>query len=468
VAITPPAVDAAVGGEASLAKKLKLPPLATKASVPPPSNPTVAVAGVIKRHQSLLGATSTTPTHKKECRSDSATKLHRAVWHFLCYQQGFIKHTPGGGELQWWRRVNAKMTLGFPMIFVHAWLVPRFYEVDDHTLDFQYQLFIGLILFNQQLKRLTYARVSDSILSLVSSLNDDDARSILTRIKFTKKYLVGDPENRKMDRFIPLRNFVMALIITSLVFVDKQYHLTTLQILAMFSDQLVAFLFFVSAGAMTFFTWDVACEALLCHSKRYREKVAGVAALMANNDIEAGSLEIDVEIADLISSFSVLQRQSNAFSEAFQNYFLVAEATIIPTLVAGGILLAGKLEQPQKGVTWGVAVFYLSHIYIIYWTALLFLFARACSVTSSLREIPVALHFIRNDILLHELTNTMEGRKGKGATFAQLVAHSNYVEQSDLAFKPYSIAIDGKLALYLSYIVATLAFTFYIEFMFSS
>jgi len=49
----------------------------------------------------------------------------------------------------------------------------------------------------------------------------------------------------------------------------------------------------------------------------------------------------------------------------------------------------------------------------------------------------------------------------------QLVAHCAYVDKNDMTYRPYGIANDGKLALSLFYILGTLAFTFYVEFMFS-
>ena len=42
-----------------------------------------------------------------------------------------------------------------------------------------------------------------------------------------------------------------------------------------------------------------------------------------------------------------------------------------------------------------------------------------------------------------------------------------YVAESELAFHPYGIVVDGRLGLYMFYIIATLAFTFYVEVLFN-
>lgn len=39
--------------------------------------------------------------------------------------------------------------------------------------------------------------------------------------------------------------------------------------------------------------------------------------------------------------------------------------------------------------------------------------------------------------------------------------------ESELGFRPYGIVVDGRLALYMFYILATLAFTFYVEVLFN-
>lgn len=45
----------------------------------------------------------------------------------------------------------------------------------------------------------------------------------------------------------------------------------------------------------------------------------------------------------------------------------------------------------------------------------------------------------------------------------QIDKFHKYVEDSSLSFSPYGIPIDGRLALYLFYIIATLGFTVYVE-----
>lgn len=159
--------------------------------------------------------------------------------------------------------------------------------------------------------------VSERALKLCATLEEKDAESILERIKFAKQHMTGDPEKRAMDRYIPLRNVLMSLIIYYLILVYSGFFATgqfgMLRFLAMLSDQVVTYVFFISAGAITFMTRDIACKATLKHARRYRKKVQHVAASLARlaDEEMGGGMELDMEIGDLISSFSVIQGQAN-------------------------------------------------------------------------------------------------------------------------------------------------------------
>ena len=93
---------------------------------------------------------------------------------------------------------------------------------------------------------------------------------------------------------------------------------------------------------------------------------------------------------------------------------------------------------------------------------------------SSLRSSPSVekrIHLLRSDVMFYDQVNSVNNMSmstdpKRTWRSLQIDKFHKYVEDSSLSFSPYGITIDGRLALYLFYIIATLVFTVYVEILF--
>ncbi|GMI12351.1 hypothetical protein TrVE_jg7516 [Triparma verrucosa] len=452
---------------------------------------------LLRRHQSALKRIGSSSTNRDS--SESGAKLAEMVLKYAVYYCGFGNDNidPRTKRPLHWFRTNAARTVISLSLIVplsHYWSLVLEPNPDVKPL---WTGFWACIVLNTVFKRQNSSKILDLTSVIFTTLSEDDASAVKKRnLDFVVKFLVGDPDNSWLDRNFLRKDDIIQIVINwlciyftaeadTLTEKGSDLFLTWQFYLLFILHAIFAVTALKGAGAMTFILFYTSSVAMEKHCEAYSKKIEELSTIFHHgnetffeDDVEAPRKVSDPYLArfnaglgSLMSDFTHLQQLSMTFNSAFEFYFLVAEFTIMPVSFFGLLILYTKIStQKMNPLNFAITVT-IGMYTLIYVLCIPFLFKRGSAVTEKLRSVEKRIHLLRSDVMFYDQVNSvnnMSMRTDPKRTWRslQIDKFHKYVEDSSLSFSPYGITIDGRLALYLFYIIATLVFTVYVEVLF--